>query len=62
MISYYHNRLLLIFVSLILLENGIQLEITPHEAGHTLGGTVWRIKTETDDIVYAVDYNHKKER
>jgi cleavage and polyadenylation specificity factor subunit 2 len=43
-------------------ENGIQLEITPHAAGHTLGGTIWRIKSETDDIVYAVDYNHKKER
>jgi cleavage and polyadenylation specificity factor subunit 2 len=46
----------------IISENGIQLEITPHTAGHTLGGTIWRIKSETDDIVYAVDYNHKKER
>lgn len=27
-----------------------------------LGGAVWQIKRETDEIVYAVDYNHKSER
>ena len=36
--------------------------ITPFAAGHTIGGTVWRIKKDTDEIVYAVNYNHKKER
>eukprot|EP01125_Pyxidicula_operculata_P014680 TRINITY_DN4916_c0_g1_i1.p1 TRINITY_DN4916_c0_g1~~TRINITY_DN4916_c0_g1_i1.p1 ORF type:complete len:585 (+),score=119.09 TRINITY_DN4916_c0_g1_i1:17-1771(+) len=41
---------------------GIRLEITPYSAGHMIGGTVWQIKRETDEIIYAVDYNHKKER
>jgi len=27
-------------------ENGIQIEIIPHAAGHTLGGTIWRIKVK----------------
>ena len=27
-----------------------------------IGGTIWKIKKETEEIVYAVDYNHKKER
>lgn len=38
------------------------ITITAHAAGHTVGGTVWKIKKDTEDIVYAVDYNHKKER
>jgi len=46
----------------ILSGKGIKLEITPYAAGHMIGGTVWQIKRETDEIVYAVDYNHKKER
>uniref|UniRef100_A0A6B2L931 Cleavage and polyadenylation specificity factor subunit 2 n=1 Tax=Arcella intermedia TaxID=1963864 RepID=A0A6B2L931_9EUKA len=41
---------------------GIKLEITPYAAGHLIGGTIWKIKRETDEIIYAVDYNHKKER
>ena len=37
--------------------------ITPLPAGHMLGGTVWKIvKDGEEDIIYAVDYNHKKER
>jgi cleavage and polyadenylation specificity factor subunit 2 len=40
----------------------VGVTITAYPAGHTLGGTVWRIKKDTDVIVYAVDYNHKKER
>lgn len=32
-------------------------------AGHMVGGTIWRIsKVGEEDIVYAVDFNHKKER
>jgi cleavage and polyadenylation specificity factor subunit 2 len=27
-----------------------------------IGGTVWKITKETEEILYAVDYNHKKER
>ena len=30
-----------------------------HLLGHMVGGTVWRIIHETDDIVYMVDYNHR---
>eukprot|EP00026_Physarum_polycephalum_P004310 Phypoly_transcript_04328.p1 GENE.Phypoly_transcript_04328~~Phypoly_transcript_04328.p1 ORF type:complete len:736 (+),score=97.57 Phypoly_transcript_04328:38-2209(+) len=41
---------------------GAGIEITPYAAGHTIGGTVWKIVKETEEIVYAVDYNHKRER
>ncbi|CAG0914549.1 unnamed protein product [Notodromas monacha] len=42
---------------------GTGLTATPFPAGHMLGGTVWRITLDDEeDIVYAVDYNHKKER
>ncbi len=27
-----------------------------------LGGTVWKIKKDTEEIIYAVHYNHRKER
>jgi len=41
---------------------GQGLVITPLPAGHMLGGTVWKIvKDGEEDIIYAVDYNHKKE-
>jgi hypothetical protein len=40
---------------------GQGLSITPVPAGHMIGGTIWRIvKDGEEDIVYAVDYNHKK--
>ncbi|KAI9095542.1 beta-lactamase-like protein [Phlyctochytrium arcticum] len=38
------------------------ITITAYSAGHSIGGTVWRIKKDTDEIVYAVDYNHRKDR
>ncbi|GAB6020668.1 cleavage and polyadenylation specificity factor subunit 2 [Chamberlinius hualienensis] len=42
---------------------GYGLTITPLPAGHMIGGTIWRIvKDGEEDIIYAVDYNHKKER
>eukprot|EP01112_Ceratiomyxa_fruticulosa_P013936 TRINITY_DN3952_c0_g1_i2.p1 TRINITY_DN3952_c0_g1~~TRINITY_DN3952_c0_g1_i2.p1 ORF type:complete len:765 (-),score=147.43 TRINITY_DN3952_c0_g1_i2:128-2422(-) len=41
---------------------GVGIVITPYAAGHQIGGTVWKITKESDEIVYAVDYNHKKER
>lgn len=42
---------------------GSGLTITPLAAGHMVGGTIWKIvKDNEEDIVYAVDYNHKKER
>ncbi|GMH42787.1 hypothetical protein BSKO_10706 [Bryopsis sp. KO-2023] len=36
--------------------------LTAHSAGHLVGGTVWQINKSEQDIVYAVDYNHRKER
>jgi cleavage and polyadenylation specificity factor subunit 2 len=38
------------------------ITLIPVAAGHTVGGTVWRLKKDTDELVYAVGYNHKKER
>jgi cleavage and polyadenylation specificity factor subunit 2 len=38
------------------------ITITAYAAGHTIGGTIWKIKKDAEEIVYAVDYNHKKER
>uniref|UniRef100_A0A6A7G3W9 Cleavage and polyadenylation specificity factor subunit 2 n=2 Tax=Hirondellea gigas TaxID=1518452 RepID=A0A6A7G3W9_9CRUS len=43
-------------------DRGDEITITPFSAGHLLGGTVWRISKETEEIVYAVDFNHKRER
>jgi len=43
-------------------DKGRGLTITPLAAGHMLGGTIWKIvKDKDEDIIYAVDYNHKKE-
>ncbi|KAI0315379.1 beta-lactamase-like protein [Amylostereum chailletii] len=39
------------------------LTITPFSAGHTLGGTIWKIRSPSaGTIVYAVDINHMRER
>lgn len=41
---------------------GEGLIITPFAAGHMIGGSIWRISTAVgEDVVYAVDYNHRKE-
>lgn len=41
---------------------GEGMTITPYAAGHLLGGTIWKITKDTEDIIYAVDFNHRKER
>ncbi|KAK4474203.1 hypothetical protein MN116_003500 [Schistosoma mekongi] len=41
---------------------GHGLCITPLPSGHTLGGTIWKLVKEDASIVYALDFNHKKER
>lgn len=42
---------------------GFGITITPLPAGHLIGGTIWKIvKIGEEDIVYATDFNHKKER
>ncbi|KIK43361.1 hypothetical protein CY34DRAFT_803861 [Suillus luteus UH-Slu-Lm8-n1] len=39
------------------------LTITPFAAGHTLGGTIWKIRSPSaGTIVYAVNLNHMRER
>ncbi len=38
------------------------MTITPFAAGHMIGGSIWRITSAVgEDVVYAVDYNHRKE-
>ena len=47
----------------IIVISGAGLAVTPVAAGHMIGGAMWRIVKEgEEDIVYAVDVNHKKER
>ena len=47
----------------LLTGKGHGLTITPFAAGHMVGGTIWKIvKDSEEEIVYALDYNHKKER
>lgn len=42
---------------------GHGLTLTPLAAGHMIGGTIWKIvKDNEEDIIYAIDYNHMKER
>lgn len=42
---------------------GFGITITPLPAGRMIGGTIWKIvKVGEEDIVYATDFNHKKER
>lgn len=44
------------------LPSGDQVTITPHRAGHMIGGTIWHIAKATASIVYAVHINHRKDR
>ncbi|ODQ79525.1 hypothetical protein BABINDRAFT_8441 [Babjeviella inositovora NRRL Y-12698] len=37
------------------------LRITPYNAGHTLGGTVWLLSKDNEKIVYAPAWNHSKD-
>lgn len=56
-------HLLLLLQVCVFLGKGHGLTITPYAAGHMVGGTMWKIvKDGEEDIIYAVDYNHKKER
>ncbi|KAJ9679450.1 hypothetical protein PVL29_021397 [Vitis rotundifolia] len=45
-----------------LFGKGEGIVIAPHVAGHLLGGTVWKITKDGEDVIYAVDFNHRKER
>ena len=37
------------------------LTLTAYNAGHTIGGTIWRIQHGMESIVYAVDWNQARE-
>ena len=39
-----------------------RIVISPHASGHSVGGCVWRIVCEGAVLLYAVDYNHSRER
>lgn len=41
---------------------GAGISVTPYVAGHMLGGTVWKIQKDNEEIVYAVDCNKQRER
>ncbi|XP_010550556.1 PREDICTED: cleavage and polyadenylation specificity factor subunit 2 isoform X2 [Tarenaya hassleriana] len=41
---------------------GEGIVIAPHVAGHMLGSSIWKITKDGEDVIYAVDYNHRKER
>lgn len=52
-----------LYSSYFILGKGYGLTITPLPAGHMIGGTIWKImKVGEEDIIYANDFNHKKER
>jgi cleavage and polyadenylation specificity factor subunit 2 len=35
---------------------------TAYPAGHLLGGAIWKFQKESEEIVYCVDVNHRRER
>jgi Cft2 family RNA processing exonuclease len=43
-------------------RKGSGIIINPHAAGHLVGETLWKISKDGENIIYAVDYNHRKER
>jgi Cft2 family RNA processing exonuclease len=49
-------------MQLVPLHDGLGITVTAYAAGHTLGGAVWKVHKEAEDVVYAVDYNHRKEK
>lgn len=38
------------------------ITITANNAGHSLGGTIWKIVRGSDHVVYAVDWNHARDQ
>lgn len=36
--------------------------VSAYTAGHTVGGTIWKVRKYSEEIIYAVDFNHRKER
>lgn len=48
--------------NILMTGKGEGIVIAPHVAGHLLGGTLWKITKDGEDVIYAVDFNHRKER
>ena len=44
----------------IILSHGVT--ITAYPSGHSIGGTIWNIKKDQENIVVMLDWNHAKER
>jgi cleavage and polyadenylation specificity factor subunit 2 len=44
----------------IILSHGIS--VTAYPSGHSIGGTIWNIKKDQENIVVMVDWNHARER
>ena len=42
--------------------NAAGISVTPYTAGNSVGAALWRIRKNTEDILYSVGYNHKRER
>ena len=40
----------------------IGIRVSAFGSGRTIGGAFWKIKKDSEDILYAVDLNHRKER
>lgn len=59
--SLFHTVTYLERVKLIGIEGQTDIEITPYCSGHSIGGAVWKIKKDVEDIIYAVDFNHRIE-
>ena len=39
-----------------------QVTVSPHPAGHTIGGAFWRIAVGAEEVLYCPEYNHQRER
>ncbi|OLY77623.1 Cleavage and polyadenylation specificity factor subunit 2 [Smittium mucronatum] len=38
-----------------------EINISAYSAGHSLGGSIWKIKKGIDEVLYVIDYNHIRE-
>jgi cleavage and polyadenylation specificity factor subunit 2 len=41
---------------------GTGISITPLPSGRLIGGTIWKINADGEEFIYAVDFNHRRER
>lgn len=37
------------------------ISLTAFPAGHSIGGSIWKIKKNNEDIIYAINFNHRRE-